>query len=74
MNWQKGLAYAHAVCKGEINVCRYVQLTCQRFINYIENKEWEWQFDPDYPQHVLDFAATLRHTKGPDAEIGRAHV
>jgi phage terminase large subunit-like protein len=67
MKWQDGLAYAHSVCKGEINVCRQVQLTCQRFINHIENKEWEWQFDPDYPQHVLDFAAALRHTKGPDA-------
>lgn len=67
MKWQDGLAYAHSVCKGEINVCRQVQLTCQRFINHIENKEWEWQFDPDYPQHVLDFAAALKHTKGPDA-------
>jgi len=67
MKWQQGLAYAHAVCKGEINVCRAVQLTCQRFINQIENKEWGWIFDPDYAQHVLDFAASLTHTKGPDA-------
>ena len=67
MKWQDGLAYAHAVCKGDINVCKPVQLTCQRFINQIENKEWEWQFDPDYPQHILDFAAALCHTKGPDA-------
>jgi len=67
MKWQDGLAYAHAVCKGDINVCKAVQLTCQRFINQIENKEWEWKFDPDYPQHILDFAAALCHTKGPDA-------
>jgi phage terminase large subunit-like protein len=67
MKWQEGLKYAHDVCSGEINVCRDVQLACQRFINQIENKEWEWQFDPDYPQHVLDFAASLNHTKGPDA-------
>jgi phage terminase large subunit-like protein len=67
MNWQDGFAYAHQVCKGEINVCRNVQLACQRFINQAENKEWEWIFDPDYAQHVLDFAASLKHTKGPDA-------
>ena len=67
MNWQDGIAYAHAVAKGEINVCRNVRLTCQRFINQYENKEWEWVFDPDYPQHVLEFASSLKHTKGVQA-------
>lgn len=64
MNVNDGIAYAHAVIKGEINVCRDVRLTCQRFINQYENKEWEWVFDADYPQHILDFAAALKHTKG----------
>lgn len=64
MNVNIGIAYAHAVIKGEINVCRDVRLTCQRFINQYENKEWEWVFDADYPQHILDFAAALKHTKG----------
>jgi phage terminase large subunit-like protein len=64
MNVNDGIAYAHAVAKGEINVCRDVRLTCQRFINQYENKGWEWIFDPDYPQHILDFAAALKHTKG----------
>lgn len=64
MNWEDGVKYAHAVSKGEINVCRNVRLTCQRFINQYENKEWEWVFDPDYPQHIIDFAASLKHTKG----------
>jgi phage terminase large subunit-like protein len=67
MKWKDGLAYARDVCKGNINVCQDVQKTCQRFINQLENKEWEWQFDPDYAQHILDFAAALCHTKGPDA-------
>ena len=67
MNWQDGIAYAHSVCKGEINVCRDVRLSCQRFINQFENKEWEWKFDPDYPQHILNFASALKHTKGPQA-------
>jgi phage terminase large subunit-like protein len=67
MNWQEGVAYAHAVAKGEILVCRNVQLACQRFLNQYENKEWAWIFDDRFPQHVLDFTATLKHTKGPMA-------
>ena len=64
MNWQDGVAYAHAVARGDVNVCRDVRLTCQRFINQYENAEWEWVFDPDFPQHVLDFTSALKHTKG----------
>jgi phage terminase large subunit-like protein len=67
MNWQDGVAYAHAVAKGEINVCNDVRLACQRFINQLENKEWEWVFDHRVPDHVLQFASTLQHTKGPQA-------
>jgi len=65
MNWQDGVAYAHAVAKGEINVCNDVRLACQRFLNQLENKEWEWVFDERFPSHVIQFAATLKHTKGP---------
>lgn len=64
MKWEDGIAYAHSVAKGEINVCRDIRLSCQRFLNQYENKAWEWQFDPDYPQHVLDFFSALKHTKG----------
>ena len=67
MKWEDGVVYAQQVSKGEINVCRNVRLACQRFLNHIENKEWEWYFDPDYPSHVLDFTAALKHTKGPQA-------
>ena len=67
MNWQDGVAYAHAVAKGEVNVCNDVRLSCQRFINQLENKEWEWVFDHRVPDHVLKFAGTLQHTKGPQA-------
>lgn len=69
MDWQDGVLYAVQVNKGEIEVCRNVRLACQRFLNQLENKEWEWFFDPDYPQHFLDFIAELKHTKGPDAGI-----
>lgn len=67
MNWQLGVVYAKEVAKGNINVCRDVRLACQRFLNQYENNEWQWVFDEDYPQHVLDFAAQLKHTKGHQA-------
>lgn len=67
MDWQDGVLYAVQVAKGEIQVCRNVRLACQRFLNQIENKEWGWYFDPDYPQHFLDFVGQLRHTKGKEA-------
>ena len=67
MNWQDGVAYAHAVAKNEINVCNDVRLACQRFLNQLENQEWEYVFDHRFPQHVLQFAGTLVHTKGPQA-------
>jgi phage terminase large subunit-like protein len=67
MNWQEGVVYAKEVAKGNINVCRDVRLACQRFLNQYENDEWQWVFDEDYPQHVLDFASQLRHTKGHQA-------
>ena len=67
MKWEDGVVYAQQVVKGEINVCRNVRLACQRFLNHLENREWEWFFDPDYPTHVLSFAASLKHTKGPMA-------
>lgn len=67
MKWEDGVIYARDVTKGEINVCNEVRLACQRFINQLENKEWEYVFDERFPQHVLNFAAALSHTKGPDA-------
>jgi len=67
MDWQDGVLYAVQVAKGDVQVCRNVRLACQRFLNQIENKEWGYYFDPDYPQHFLDFIGELKHTKGKDA-------
>ena len=64
MNWQDGVIYAKQVAVGNINVCRDVRLACQRFLNQYENQDWQWVFDEDFPQHVLEFADQLRHTKG----------
>ena len=59
--------YANQVVKGEILVCRNVLLACQRFLDQLENKEWEWQFHPEAVEHFLKFASLLRHAKGADA-------
>jgi len=67
MKWQDGIIYATQVVKGEILVCRNVQLACQRFLNQIENKDWEWEFQPEAVDHFLRFASLLKHAKGADA-------
>lgn len=64
MRWQDGVVYANQVVKGEIRVCRDVLLACQRFLNHIENKEWEWEFQPKAVEHFLRFTSFLRHAKG----------
>ena len=67
MNYEDGILYAVQVVRGEIQVCRNIRLACQRFLNQLENKEWAWEFHVRYVEHFLEFAGTLRHTKGPDA-------
>lgn len=67
MNYEDGILYAVDVAKGAIPVCRNVRLACQRFLNQLEDRAWAWEFHIDYVEHFLEFAATLKHTKGPDA-------
>jgi len=67
MNYLTGVQYAQDVVKGNIEVCNNIKLSCQRFINFIEDKHWEYEFFPEYVEHVLDFVSVLKHTKGPDA-------
>ena len=64
MKWQDGVIYANQVVKGEILVCRNVLLACQRFLNQLENREWEWEFHPEAVEHFLKFASIMRHAKG----------
>jgi phage terminase large subunit-like protein len=67
MNFEDGILYAVSVVKGEIAVCRNIKLACQRFLNQLEDKQWEYEFHIKYVEHFLEFASTLIHTKGPDA-------
>ena len=66
-NWQDGIQYAHEVIKGNIEVCKNIQLACQRFINFYEDKGWEYEFHDSYVRHFLKFVDLIKHTKGPDA-------
>jgi phage terminase large subunit-like protein len=67
MSYLIGVQYAQDVVKGNIEVCNNIKLACQRFLNFMEDKHWEYEFFPEYVEHVLDFVAILKHTKGPDA-------
>ena len=67
MTYEDGILYAVAVVKGEILVCRNIKLACQRFLDQLENKTWQFEFHVKYVEHVLNFIDTLKHTKGPDA-------
>ena len=67
MKWEDGVQYATDVANGDIDVCRDVQLACQRFLNQLENREWRWEFKPEPVQHVLNFTSKIKHVKGPMA-------
>ena len=67
MDYKIGIKYANDVVKGNIEVCKNIQLACQRFLNFMEDKQWEFEFIPEYADHVLQFISVLQHTKGPDA-------
>jgi len=70
MKWEDGVQYAREVSLGNIDVCKDVQLACQRFLNHLENKEWRWEFRPEYVEHVLRFVSHVKHVKGPMAGKG----
>lgn len=64
MKIEDGIQYAQDVAAGNIDVCKDVQLACQRFLNQLENKEWRWEFRPGAVQHVLNFVSQIKHVKG----------
>ena len=67
MDYKIGIKYANDVVKGNIEVCKNIQLACQRFLNFMEDKQWEYEFISEYVDHVLNFVSVIQHTKGPDA-------
>lgn len=67
IDYSDGVQYAIDVTKGNIQVCKNIQLSCQRFLNQLADKHWEYEFVVPYVAHFLRFCDVLKHTKGPDA-------
>ncbi|KYP85624.1 terminase [bacteria symbiont BFo1 of Frankliniella occidentalis] len=62
---QAGIQYAEHVLAGEIVAGELVRLSCQRFLNDLENgPERGIYFSEDRAQHVLDFYNFVPHVKG----------
>lgn len=66
-NWEDGIQYAIDVTKGNIEVCKNVKLACQRFLDFMGDRHWEYEFHEKYVRHFLKFVDIIKHTKGPDA-------
>lgn len=67
IDYSDGIQYAIDVTKGNIQVCKNIHLACQRFLDQLANKQWEYEFVIPYVEHFLQFTKVLKHTKGPDA-------
>jgi len=69
--FERGMGYAHAVVRGEIDVCEFVKLACQRQINDLARQT----LDPDFGytfilsegERICHFLESLPHIKGPKA-------
>ena len=67
MRIEDGIGYAIDVTKGNISACHNIRLACQRFLDFMEDKKWEYEFVPEYVEHFIKFVSYIKHTKGPDA-------
>jgi phage terminase large subunit-like protein len=59
--------YARDVVAGRIDVCRYVQLACQRHLDDLaasKRKSYPYRFDRDVAQQVCEYAELFDHVKG----------
>lgn len=56
--------YAARVIAGKIDACRWVKLACQRQLDDLKRKDWEWRFDKDRAARICRFVELLPHVKG----------
>jgi len=59
--------YARDVVSGKIDVCRYVQLACQRHLDdlkLVRNSEFPYKFDKEKASRACRFIENLPHVKG----------
>lgn len=73
--WREGLEYANAVIDGEILACEDVRLACERFIRMLtlaEDENNPFKFSTAKVEHILKFANSCVHVKGPD--VGKRFI
>jgi len=58
------LAYARDVLAGRVLACKWVKLACQRHINDLARKDWEFYFDAEKAGAPCYFAELLPHIEG----------
>ena len=64
-NYNVGVNYAHDVVSGKIIACKQVKQACQRFIDDLERPEFDFHFDIEHANHVIDFLETFnKHVQG----------
>ena len=56
--------YAKDVVAGKIPACKWVKAACQRQLDDLERKDWEWKFDRKKANRICQFIELLPHVKG----------
>ncbi len=56
--------YARDVVKGRISACKWTKLACQRHLDDLQKKRWDYYFDKDAAELVCNIIGLLPHTKG----------
>ena len=67
--------YAYSILDGNVLVCEDVRLACERFVRMLslaENENNPYRFSTAKVEHILRFANTCEHVKGPD--VGRPFI
>ena len=60
----KAIKYAEQVVSGDVIACRYVKLSCQRFLNDLK-KDWRWNYEVKQAEQVCWFIEHgIKHVKG----------
>ncbi len=66
MTIKGGTEYATQIVAGEIHCCETIRLAAKRFLSDLERTDWEWEFDEERGQDILDFCSVLKFTEGDD--------
>jgi len=61
---QKAKRYARTVVEEKIPAGLYVRLACQRFLDDLKRKDWNYRFDEERADRIVNFMELLPHIKG----------